>query len=88
MRPRWPAPWKPWPSSPIPAAACTSAKQAATVARAQVAAGDADVYLYHGDTGWSTTWESESDDGFITSLTDVLSAQTINDLAAPGGCEP
>lgn len=57
-------------------------------ARAQVAAGDADVYLYHGDTGWSTTWESESDDGFITSLTDVLSAQTINDLAAQAGVSP
>lgn len=54
-------------------------------ALAQVEAGDADVYLRHGETGWITTWESEPDSGFVNQLQEALNAQTITDLANQAG---
>lgn len=54
-------------------------------ALAQVEAGDADVYLRHGETGWITTWESEPDSGFVNQLQEALNVQTITDLANQAG---
>ncbi|WP_341729193.1 ABC transporter permease [Brooklawnia sp.] len=54
-------------------------------ALAQVEAGDADVYLRHGEIGWITTWESEPDSGFVNQLQEALNAQTITDLANQAG---
>lgn len=58
-------------------------------ARAQVADGTADVWLSQQTTGgWVLTWKAEPNRSFEAALSQVLTAQTITDLAIKSGSTP
>lgn len=60
----------------------------AEAARALVLSEEADVFLDQRDSGWVTVWKSEPSRTFEGNLAQVLTSQTIAELAAQAGTSP